>query len=89
MSGFTFDRTALDRAVKQAANDGVRKVANNYQRMLDDLASTYSGHPLEEVKAALQAAWRRLGGELTDPELTRFAQLTKDGERIEFRVQQI
>lgn len=89
MSGFTFDRAALDRAVKQAANDGVRKVANNYQRLLDDLASTHAGSPLEEVKEALQAGWRRLGGELTDPELTRFAQLIKDGERIEFRVQQI
>lgn len=89
MSGFSFDRAAFDRVLKQAANDGVRKVANNYQRLLDDLASTHVGRPLEEVKAALQAGWRRLGGELTDPELTRFAQLIKDGERIVFRVQQM
>ena len=85
MSGFDFDRAAFDHAV----NKGVRKVASTYQRLLDDLAVSQAGKPLEEVKAALLSGWRHIGGELTDPELTRFAQLLGDGHRIELRTQQI
>jgi hypothetical protein len=86
---FEFDRNEFDRVVRQAANEGARKVAREFQRLLDDLAVTEAGKPLEEVKAALQSGWKRLGGELTDPELTRFAESLRNGSRIQMRPREI
>ncbi|MEU8928125.1 hypothetical protein AB0D10_45755 [Kitasatospora sp. NPDC048545] len=86
---FNFDAGALERAVKQAANDGIRKLAADYQGLLDGLVSSHAGKPLAEVKAALQAGWQRLGGNLPDPELTQYAEYIKEGRRIEIRPQQI
>ena len=91
MSGFkfNFDADALQRVVKQAANDGVRKIAADYQLLLDGLASSHAGRPLDEVKDALRAGWQQRGGDLTDPELTQYAEYIKEGRKIEIRPEQI
>jgi len=67
----------------------MRRIAADYQKLLDALASSHAGKPLEEVKAALRSGWQGLGGDLTDPELTQYAECVKEGRRIEIRPQRI
>jgi hypothetical protein len=81
---FKFDESAM----KKLINDGVREVASRYQALLDELAISQVGRPLNEVKTALRSGWRKIGGDLTDPELTQYAEHLKDGERIEVRARQ-
>jgi len=45
---------------------------------------THAGHPVDEVKPALQARWSAVndGASITDPELTQYAQALSDGRRV-------
>ena len=85
-SGFSFDSRDFERQVKKAAERGVRQIANEYQRMFDSLGRQYRGKPVEVVKPALRREWARIGGSISDPELTDYARLISEGTRIEMRV---
>lgn len=80
MADFEFD----DRAVKKAIDEGVRKLAADLTRALDGLVARYEGRPLEEIKPEIQRVWSAQtgGGQVTDPELTQFAQQIHDGGRV-------
>ncbi|MCZ0856935.1 hypothetical protein OHJ16_02555 [Actinomyces israelii] len=54
--------------------------------MFDWLGHQYKGRPVNEVKAALRREWSRLGGRVSDAELTDYAQLINAGTRIEMQV---
>lgn len=83
-SSSNFSRGGLERAARQAANEGIQRLAERCQTALDDMLVTHAGHPVDEVKPALQARWSAVndGASITDPELTQYAQALSDGRRV-------
>ncbi|MCR2817086.1 hypothetical protein [Microbacterium jiangjiandongii] len=51
---------------------------------LEDVWEAYAGRPLDEVKAALIAAWNGVGNgaSITDPDLTTVASRISAGKRV-------
>jgi hypothetical protein len=79
---FKFDKKALDEVVA----DAVKQRASEVQNLLDGLARSCAGKPVDEVKLTLKREWeRRPGARITDPELTRFATERAAGRRIDVR----
>jgi len=81
---FNFD----DRALKKAVELGVQKMSDDLTRDLNGLTPRYKGRPLEEIKSEIQRVWARHtgGGSVTDPELTRFADMIQQGGSVEIRL---
>ncbi len=72
----------LEKAVKPALKD----IASDYQKMFDSLLRRYKGRPVSEIKPVLRREWSRVGGSISDPELTEYATHISEGTRIEMRV---
>lgn len=53
-----------------------------YQQLLDRMGREYRGKPVSEIKAALRAEWKKLGGDLTDTQLTEFAKRINKGTPV-------
>ena len=70
----------------KAAQSGLREVANDYQKMFDSLGRQYSGRPVEVINSALRREWSKIGGSISDPELTDYATLISEGTHIEMKV---
>ncbi len=85
-SGFSLGKD-FEREVIKAAQSGLREVANDYQMMFDSLARRYRGQPVEVIKPALRREWNRMGGSLSDAELTDYSSLISEGTHIEMRLQ--
>ena len=81
MSKFSFDARAVERAVMELAEPAVRKIADDLQRLVDDLAASHAGRPVDEVKVALRSRWQQStpDGDITDPELTEWATAISEG----------
>jgi biotin-(acetyl-CoA carboxylase) ligase len=76
--------------LRRVVEQGMREnVAPEVQRALDDIYQTHKGEPVEQVKSALQQRWASIGQgwNLTDPNLTAYAQAISEGRRIEVRVE--
>lgn len=72
-----------EEAVKKVANDAVAIKAQQMQSLLDSLASTEKGKPVEDVKATLERRWTEdLSGTLTDPHLSAWAEQLAAGGRV-------
>ncbi|MFS0715377.1 hypothetical protein ABC195_16015 [Microbacterium sp. 2P01SA-2] len=82
---FNFDENAF----KRIAEDAVRDLAAKQTRELEQIRQRYTGHPIAEIKPALQRLFAEDGGSITEPELTEWAQLISDGSRIEFKPEKI
>lgn len=76
-----FDQSALKRELQA----GIDRVARDQTGDLDRLRRQYTGHPVAEIKPALQRLFARYNGKITDPELSEWAQLISDGTRIEMK----
>jgi hypothetical protein len=76
-----FDQAALRREIQA----GLDRVAREQTRDLDRLRQQYTGHPVAEIKPALQRLFARYDGKITDPELSEWARLISDGTRIEMK----
>ena len=72
----------LEKAVRPALKD----IASDYQKMFDSLLRRYKGRPVSEIKPVLKREWARIGGSISDPELTDYASLISEGTRIQMRV---
>ncbi|MFN8119060.1 MAG: hypothetical protein U0R67_05775 [Micropruina glycogenica] len=72
----------LEKAVKPALKD----IASDYQKMFDSLLRRYKGRPVSEIKPVLRREWSRVGGSISDPELTEYATHISEGTRIQMRV---
>lgn len=72
----------LEKAVRPALKD----IASDYQKMLDSLLRRYKGRPVSEIKPVLRREWSRVGGSISDPELTEYATHISEGTRIQMRV---
>ena len=78
---FKINEAALKRAVAPA----VQSIAEDKTRQMDQLVADYAGHDLDEVKMAIVALFKRDGGSISDPELTKYAETVQRGQRIVFR----
>lgn len=72
----------LERAIKPA----IKNIASDYQKMFDSLSRRYKGRPVSEIKPALRREWSRIGGSISEPELTDYATRISEGTRIQMRV---
>lgn len=89
MSSFKFDSSGIEKALKKAASDAFDQRAREMQQTVDRLGRELEGQPLDLAKSRLQREWQRMGGSITDPELTRYAEVLIAGNRIEFKKQPI
>jgi len=83
---FEFDAKRLERKLKIAARNDVMDASQKYQKLFDSLIRRYKGQPVEEIKPVLRREWKRIGGSISDPELTEYAQHISDGTRIRMNV---
>lgn len=83
---FSYDRRALDRAVKDATKGAIGDLTKSTQSALDALHRQMSGQPVERVKPKLAQAWKsKMGEALTEPQLTEWATAIANGQRIVLR----
>lgn len=86
-SGFKFEISReLERDLKKMVQGTVKDIASDYQKMFDSLSRRYKGRPVSEIKPVLRREWARIGGAISDPELTDYATLISEGTRIQMRV---
>jgi hypothetical protein len=79
---FKFD----ENAVRRLAQEATRNVANAAQPVLDRVAQSHSGKPLDEVLTALRRAPWPAGVRLPDETLRMCATEISEGRRVEVRV---
>lgn len=72
----------MNKLVKSTLGD----LAADYQKMFDRLSAQHKGRPIAQVKSVLQREWAKLGGKISDPELTGYAQAISDGTKIQIKV---
>jgi hypothetical protein len=82
---FEFDERKFRREVEKAAQEGVNEVARDLTLDIDRLRLQYQGRPVDTIKPALKRLFERRGGKITEPELTQYAEMVRDGTRIEFK----
>ncbi len=66
-------------------DEGMVKLAADQTHDIDQLRQHYAGHPVDEIKPALQRLFHGYGGSITEPELSDWAQLIADNTRIEMK----
>lgn len=82
-TSFQFNEREFKHLMETEAQTAINDLAQQRTRELDQLRQQYTGHPVEEIKPALQSLFAKDGGNITDPELSEWAQLISDGNRIE------
>lgn len=75
-----------EKELEKAIRPAVKDIASDYQRMFDSLSRRYKGRPVSEIKPVLKREWSRVGGSISDPELTEYATHISEGTRIQMRV---
>lgn len=85
MGSFNFSDD-FERQLNRAVQGALGGVAKDYQRMFDSLSRRYRGRPVSTIKRVLQREWKRLGGSITDPELTEYATHISNGTKINMKV---
>lgn len=75
-----------EQALEKAFQPALKDIASDYQKMFDSLLRRYTGRPVDQIKPVLRHEWSRIGGSISDPELTDYATLISEGTRIRMRV---
>lgn len=78
-----------EEGMRRAAEEAVRKMATQQTRDLDQLRKQYTGRPVEEIKPALEQLFAGYDGNITEPQLSDWAQLIHDGTHIEMQAEPI
>lgn len=79
---FKFNESALRRELEKQAQSAMDTIARDRSRQLDALRRQYAGRPTSEIRPALQRVFRQDGGQITEPELTEYAEAISAGTRI-------
>ena len=85
MANFKIDKRALE----TVANEAVKKRGAEMQRVFDQVHRSNAGKPLEDVKAALRTACRRIGVTPDAGQLQSWAQAISEGTRIVFDIRKV
>ncbi|MET9199055.1 hypothetical protein [Gordonia sp. NPDC003585] len=83
MSSFRMHGNWEERLRREVASS-TERTAQRLQTSLDEVADSYGGRPIDEVKDELAAAWASAtdGGTITDPELSTSAAVISRGGRL-------
>lgn len=76
-----FNERALDKILQDAVTD----LASEYQEMFDNFAR-YQGRPVSEIKPVLQREFARLGGKISEAQLTDYATHISEGRTITMEI---
>lgn len=71
--------------LKKAVAPTMKKIADEKTRQMDQLAADYGGRHIDDIREALVVLFERDRGSITEPELTQYAELIHQGQRIVFR----
>jgi hypothetical protein len=72
--------------LRRMTNDILQEEASQLQAALDRVHRLAEGKNLEQVKILLELEWRtKFAAEITDPDLTDYAQTLVEGHRIVVR----
>ncbi len=88
MAGFdarNFERD-LKKAAEKAANDGMRKIGGDLQRVLDSVFRTHRGKPVDQVRSALSSALRRADFTPSGEQLGSWSKAISEGTHIKVDV---
>ncbi len=86
---FEFNEREFKRLMETEAQSAVNDLAQQQTVELDQLRQQYTGRPVDEIKPVLQNLFAKDGGNITDPELSEWAQLISDGTKIEMKPEPI
>ena len=73
--------------IRKHIQPALEERARIFQGVLDPLYDEYQGRSVEEIKPVLEREWTRMGGTITEPELTKVATHISEGVRIQFHVE--
>lgn len=79
-----FNEADFNKAIMEAAESGVRDMADEMNRDLAKMAERLKDRPLDEIKAELVRYYGDRDGEISDPELTEYAEVLQEGGSITF-----
>lgn len=82
---FELNEREFKRLMETEAQSAVDDLARQQTAALDQLRQQYTGRPVDEIKPVLQNLFAKDGGNITDPELSEWAQLISDGTKIEMK----
>ena len=82
MFKFDFDENALRREIAEQAQSAVNEIAARITRDLEALRVQFEGSPPEEIKPGIKRVFSKDGGNISDPELSEYAQLISEGTEI-------
>lgn len=75
-----------EKALKKALQPAMQDIARTYDRGFENLRVRYTGNPVAEIKPAIQQMFRSNGGNISDPELTSYAELISEGKSVRMQV---
>ncbi len=85
MTQFKFDQKGLERAVQQAAKQGLQQKANAANREMAQFSRLNRGKSAASIKPGLKRLWEKHFGRISDRDLTDYAQRISEGDEIKFR----
>lgn len=71
-----------ERALSEAAQPGLRELAERLTRRFDDLIARHRGGDMDTVRSELVRIFGAEGGHIAEPELSRYAEAIVAGQRI-------
>lgn len=80
-ASFEFNGREIKKLQRQVVRDSAAEIEQMFQR----LRRQYQGRPVSTIKPVLKREWAKLGGKMTDTELTEYATLVSEGARVTFK----
>lgn len=83
-----FDGDAIKKAMKKQVDAAMRDRQQSLQQVVDGLARSHKGRPVDEIKPVLAKRWRDAldgSGSISEPQLSEWAQYLSDGRKIQFK----
>ncbi len=78
---FDFDEKAFRSLVQPMMND----VARDCSKDFESLSRRYKGKPVSQIKREIRRITGQYGMDLSDRQLSEYAQFVSDGTKIEFK----
>lgn len=79
-----FDKRAIEREISREVNSAMQDIARGLNRKFSEIARTAKGRDLASVKSEVLRAFRSEGADVSEPELTEYAEHLIEGTAISF-----
>jgi len=77
----------IEDAMKRAVRQGYEESAREFKRLIAGLERSHGGKPVDEVKGAVRAAFRRADISASESEITDYATAISEGTKIDMKVE--